>query len=176
MVKKNKETLNKQEKTDVFLLVVDATDEFSIAVDYAARYAAKYGAKLALLNVIQPEAFDHWLNVEKKIKKELRAEAENLIWETSRRVMNLSGKIPMVCIEEGERSDVIVDILNKNKNITKLILGGESHSSNPGPLVSYFSGKGLSRLRVPLLVVPGHLGTEDLENLFGLTYGEVPEK
>ena len=46
-------------------------------------------------------------------------------------------------------------------SITKLILGGSVQSKSPGPLVSYFTGKGLSKLRVPLTIVPGNLA-EDL--------------
>lgn len=151
------------EKTPVFLLVVDVTEEFSVAVEYACAIVAKHSGRLALLNVIERSAFDHWLNVENKIKKEMRAQAESLIWDASRRVVELTGKIPMIAIEEGERSDIIIDMINQNSNIAMLILGGESSASNPGPLVSYFSGKGLSKLRVPLMIVPGHLHVSDLE-------------
>jgi len=38
-----------------------------------------------------------------------------------------------------------------------LILGGHVEGSHPGPLVSYIMGKGLGRLRVPVVLIPGHL-------------------
>lgn len=153
------------DQTPVYLLVVDVTDEFSVAVDYASAFCAKNRGRLALLNVIEPGTFDHWLNIENKLRKELREHAENAIWDAAKRVSDRTGKVPMICIEEGERSNAILDVINRYPNICMLILAGESHSSNPGPLVSYFSGKGLQKLRVPLLVVPGHLELADIEGI-----------
>lgn len=141
----------------VYLLVVDATDEFCVAVDYATEFAQKTEARIALLNIMQIDHVDHWANIENKLRSEMRAQAENMIWAASRRVMERTGQFPMVCIEEGVSSDVIVETINKYPNICALILAADKTSNKPGPLVSYFSGKGLSRLRVPLMIVPGHL-------------------
>ncbi|MCB1680593.1 MAG: universal stress protein [Rhodospirillales bacterium] len=151
-------TVAKQQKDGgTFLLVVDITDEFTVAVDYASDFAQANRGHIALLNVIDIDHFDHWGNIEGKVKKEMRTQAENLIYETAGRITSRTGMIPMVCIEEGSRSEVILETINTYPEICMLILGGDSHSSNPGPLVSYFAGKGLSRLRVPLMIVPGHL-------------------
>lgn len=141
----------------VFLLVVDSTDEFTVAVDYACDFAQNGNSRIALLNVMQIDHVDHWAGIENKIRSEMRAEAEKMIWTASKRVTERLGQFPMVCIEEGIRSDVIVDIINRYKNICALILAADKNSSKPGPLVTYFCGKGLSRLRVPLMIVPGHL-------------------
>lgn len=141
----------------VFLLVVDSTDEFTVAVDYACDFAQNGNSRIALLNVMQIDHVDHWAGIENKIRSEMRIEAEKMIWTASKRVTERLGQFPMVCIEEGVRSDVIVDIINKYRNICALILAADKNSSKPGPLVTYFCGKGLSRLRVPLMIVPGHL-------------------
>ena len=45
--------LVKSSKIKVFLLVVDETEEFPIAVDYAADFASDENARIALLNVMQ---------------------------------------------------------------------------------------------------------------------------
>ncbi len=149
-------------KNRVYLLVVDVTDEFSVAVDYAADYARANNGHIALLNVINVDHFDHWSNVEDKMRKELRAQAENLIWETAGRIIDRTGLFPMICIEEGTRSDVILKIIEENPDICMLILGADSSTSNPGPLVSHFSGKGLSKLDVPLMIIPGHMQNANL--------------
>lgn len=141
----------------VYLLVVDGTDEFSVAVDYASEFAMKSDARIALLYVMQIDHVDHWANIENKLRTEMRAEAENMVWSASRRVFQRTGQFPMVCIEEGVRSDVIVDTINKYSNICTLILAADRNSTKPGPLVTYFCTKGLARLRVPLMIVPGHL-------------------
>lgn len=141
----------------VFLLVVDSTDEFTVAVDFACDFAQNSNSRIALLNIMQIDHVDHWANIENKIRSEMRTEAEKMIWAASKRVIERLGQFPMVCIEEGIRSDVIVDTINKYKNICTLILAADKNSTKPGPLVTYFCGKGLSRLRVPLMIVPGHL-------------------
>jgi hypothetical protein len=80
-----------------------------------------------------------------------------MIWDSAKRVMERMGKIPMVCIEEGDRVDMILKTIADNPNISALVLGAATSAKNPGPLVTYFSGKGLSKIPVPLVIVPGNL-------------------
>src|SRR5690606_28120019 len=47
-----------------FLVVIDDTPECARALHYAARRAARSGGALALLYVISPSDFQHWLGVE----------------------------------------------------------------------------------------------------------------
>ncbi len=145
----------------VFLVVVDGTEEFITAVDYASQFANAEGGYVALLNVIESMPVSNWANVEDRIKREMRTQAERTIWDAAGRVIENTGTIPIVCIEEGDRSDIIIKTLSENENIVALVLASAPNSSNPGPLVTYFSSKGLSKLPVPLIVVPGQL--EQLE-------------
>ncbi len=146
----------------VFLVVVDTTQEFITAVDYASKFANAENGYVALLHVIEHTPVSGWQSIEEQVRKETRSQAEIMIWEAAGRVLDNTGKIPMVCIEEGDRSDFIIKTIDDNKNIAALVLASASGSSNPGPLVSYFSGKGLSRLTVPLLIIPGHLSKNDI--------------
>ncbi len=141
----------------VFLVVVDGTEEFLTAIDYASQFANAERGYVGLLNVIEQAHVSNWRNVEERMKEEMRNQAEQTIWDAAGRVIENTGAIPIVCIEEGDRSDVIIKTLKDNPNIVALVLASSSSSSNPGPLVTYFSGKGLSKLPVPLMVVPGHL-------------------
>ena len=45
----------------VFLVVVDETEEYRIAVHYAARRAAHTGGRVALLYVIEPAEMQQWM-------------------------------------------------------------------------------------------------------------------
>ncbi len=146
-------------RNGVFLVVVDDTHEYVNAVDYASDFANAEGGYVALLNVMQ-EAFVHgWKNVEQRMKKDMRSQAEQMIWDAAGRVIENTGKMPMVCIEEGDPSDTIIKTLEENRNIVALVLASSPNTSSPGPLVTYFSGKGLAKLPVPLMVIPGHLET-----------------
>ena len=147
---------NKKER-GIYLLVVDTTEEFSVAIDYACRFAAAHEGHVALLSVMEMQHVENWHGIEQRMRQELRAQAEQMIWDAAKQVMARSGEIPMVCIEEGDRIDVILKTIADNPNIGALILGASTVSSSPGPLVSYFAGKGLSKLPVPLMIVPGNL-------------------
>ena len=59
-----------------FLCVVDETEEFAAALQFACQRAKNSGGRVALLYVIQPAEFQHWMSVEEKMREEARAEAE----------------------------------------------------------------------------------------------------
>lgn len=150
----------------VYLLVVDRTEEFKVALAYAARLAQANGARVALLHVMDTEDFQHWGDVEKRMHEEYRAEAEKELWEAARTVNEISALFPALYLEEGGNiAQTVLDVLEHDPRITKLILGGAPQSGNPGPLVSYFSGKGLNRLNVPLTIVPGDIKESRLDDL-----------
>lgn len=144
-------------KGGVFLVIVDESQELETAIDYASQFAKAQNGYVALLNVIEKSFVQNWKNVEDKIRKDTRITAEQMIWDASGRVFENTGTTPMVCIEEGSPSDLIVETIEKNKNIMALVLASSAYASNPGPLVTYFSGKGLSRLKVPLMIIPSNL-------------------
>ena len=144
----------------VFLMIVDSSQEFQAVIEHAIKMANSCDARIALLRVLHVEHTDHWQNIEDKIRSEMRAHSESLIWEASGQILRETGHFPMLCIEEGVKSDTIIDIIDRYSNISALILAADSTSNKPGPLVSYFTGKGLSRLKVPLFIVPGHLHSD----------------
>jgi len=149
----------------VYLVVAEDTQEFKVALHYAARRAEAGRAHVGIMHIINVDDFQHWGNVEAIMRKEMRAEAEKNLWEHAKYVSDLNGLYPVLYIAEGVRTDVIVDGINEDENIRMLILGGAEQASGPGPLVSYFTGKGLAKLRVPVLVVPSHLETQKIDNI-----------
>ncbi len=146
---------NKIEKRKgVYLVIVDSSDELLSAVDYASQFANAEHGYVALLNVIEEQHVQGWQNIEDKIRSDMRASAEKMIWEAAGLVMDNTSTIPMVYVEEGDKSEVIINTIEGDKNIVALVLASSANSSNPGPLITYFSGKGLSSLSVPLMIVP----------------------
>ena len=51
-----------------FLVVVDGTPEAHAALRFAARRAHGTGGSVALLLVIEPGGFEHWLGIESLVK------------------------------------------------------------------------------------------------------------
>ena len=59
----------------IFLVVVDDSEELNIALAYACLRARNSGGRVALLYVIEPSDFQHWIAVEDIMREERRSEA-----------------------------------------------------------------------------------------------------
>ena len=62
----------------IFLCVVDSSEEMRIALRFASRRSNHTGGRVALLYVIEPADFQHWMSVEEKMREERREEAERV--------------------------------------------------------------------------------------------------
>lgn len=149
----------------VFLLVADKSVEFSKALRYAARLAEYSDSRIALAYIIEDQEFQHWGNIQQRMQEELRKEAEQYLFDVATTVNALTGHQPAFYIEYGTKAEALVSLINNDTTIKMLILGGDTHGT-PGPLVAYFSGKGLGQLRVPLTIVPGHLEMSEIDDIF----------
>lgn len=139
----------------VYLLVADESEEFQMALKKASALASQNNGHVAILYVVEEQGFLHWGMIEKRIRKDLRAEAEKRVWEVASRLYEMSGQRPALYIKEGKTREAILSVLNSDPLIKMLVLGAGTQSSNP--LVSFFTSKGLASLRVPLLVVPDNI-------------------
>ncbi len=153
-------------KNTMYLIVADESAEFSKALRFAAKQAHANGVRVGILYVMPKEGeFLHWGNVEALMESEKRTAAEAFLLETARKVYSFNGVVSALFIAEGQASKAIIDVINDNLNIAKLVLGGSTHSGGPGPLTDFFAHKGLSQLRVPLTIVPDHIEEEDIDRL-----------
>lgn len=141
----------------IYLVIADAAEEFDIALHYACRLATARRGHVAIAHIKDVQEFMHWGKVEAMIRQDMRKEAEQEIFEISKNINETHGIIPSIYIREGLKTDQIVEIIQEERNIVALVLSASKNSNNPGPLVSYFAGKGMHRLRCPIIVVPGHL-------------------
>jgi nucleotide-binding universal stress UspA family protein len=146
-----------------FLVVAEDSHEFEMSLRYAARLAQSHRGHVSILYVMEIDDVQHWTNVEAIMRKELREQAEKFVWSIARRVNELNGQVPGLYIQEGLHNDVLINLINDDPSIKTLVLGGGTGTTGPGPLVSYFTGKGLGRLRVPVIVVPGHLDQQKID-------------
>lgn len=156
---------NRRSDGGVYLVAADESDEFGVALRYAARRALADRGHLAVLHVIETGDFQHWGAIEDRMRREMRMEAELFLWDVARQVNEISGLTPVLEIAEGSRTECLIEAINADLSVRMLILGAETGAGGPGKLVSYFTGKGLSRLRVPVVVVPGHLEIQNIDTL-----------
>ncbi len=149
----------------VFLVVVDETAEHHLALQYAARRAAHTGGRLAMLHVVEPAEFQHWLSVEELAREERRDAAEQLLRRLCDQFAPVAGSMPMVHIREGRAQDELVALINEEPSISILVLAAGTGAGGPGPLVTFLTGKAVARLRIPITIVPGGLTVEQVDAL-----------
>ncbi len=149
----------------VFLVVVDESEEMSLAVRYAARRAQHTGGRVALLYVIEPTDLQQWMAVETLMREERREEAEAVLHGIADRVAAISGSMPIIYIREGRRRDELLAIIDEETSISILVLAASAGSEGPGPLITALTGKAGTRLRVPVTIVPGSLTEAQIDML-----------
>jgi len=146
----------------VYLLVDDGSEEFHATLVFAARVAKADHAHLGLVHILDSNEFMHWGGIESMMEHEIRKEAEHRLWLAAQQVNEISGMIPALFLEEGNPKEVIPRLTAQYPEIKRLVLGAKTGSAGPGPLVNYFTGKGLSNLKVPLTIVPDNIDIDDL--------------
>jgi len=149
----------------VFLVVVDETDELKLALRYASRRAQHTGGRVALLFVIEPSDLQQWAAVETLMREEQREQAEALLQKLSAEVAELSGTMPIIFIREGRRRDELLALIDEEPSISILVLAASAGAEGPGPLITALTGKALTKLRVPITIVPGSLTEQQLDAL-----------
>ncbi len=147
----------------IFLVVVDDSDEMPVALRFACRRARHTDGRVALLCVIEPTEFKHFMGVGELLAEESRQRAERLVQRLAGQVKEISGRLPVVHLREGNRRDELLKLTQEEPSISILVLAAGTQSGSPGPLIQALTGKFLSRLRIPLTVVPGNLSEASID-------------
>ncbi|ALV26534.1 universal stress protein [Pannonibacter sp. Q-1] len=148
-----------------FLVVVDDTPECDRAIIYAAKRAARTGGVVTLLFVIAPGDFQHWLGVEDIMRAEAQEEAEKTLARAAGRARAVARTEPELVIREGNKSDEIVKLIESDDDIAILVLAAGMSSEGPGPLVTSIAGKAAGNFPIPVTIVPGNLGDDEIAAL-----------
>jgi len=147
----------------VFLVVVDESAEMPVALYYASRRAQRTGGRVALLRVIPREESHGLASVEALMREEAQQEAEQLLQRLAKTVVDQIGALPILYIKEGSPRDELMDLVTHDPSISILVLAAGTGPEGPGPLISFLATKGLSKLRIPVTIVPGNLTPEQMD-------------
>ena len=152
-----------QERT--FLVVVDNSDELHVALRFASLRAKKTGGRVALLYVVEPADFQHWMAVEDLMREEARSEGEQILQRCATQVSEQTGSLPVLYLREGSQRSQLMELIDEEPSISILVLAADTGPRGPGPLVSALTGKFVGKLRVPVTIVPGHLSDEEVDKI-----------
>lgn len=156
---------NKGQTPRVFLVVVDDTEEMQVALRFASMRAKKTGGRVALLYVVEPADFQHFAAIGDLMREEARSEGERILQELAQEVNRLTGAIPVLYVREGEVREQLFKLIDEEPQISILVLGANTGSRGPGPLVAALTGKFVGKLHIPITIVPGNLKDSEIDSI-----------
>jgi nucleotide-binding universal stress UspA family protein len=153
-----------EDKQRTYLVVIDDSPEARVALRFAARRAAKTGGTIEVLAVVEPQDFVQWGGVQAAIEEEQRLRIEGTVSASVGEIVDEAGIEPAILIREGEPVSVVRDLIGERQEIAALVLGASPNGA-PGPLVATFTGTDAGKLPCPVMIIPGGLSDERLEQL-----------
>jgi len=145
-----------------FLVVLDDSRECLNAMRFAAMRASHTKGGVAILAVIPPDEFNHWIGVGEIMRAEARERIEVHFEVFAKWMRDKQGVDPELIIREGEPLHEIMGLINEDPDIGVLVLGASDDNKGPGPLITHMS-KQAGSLPIPLTIVPGDISKERLE-------------
>jgi nucleotide-binding universal stress UspA family protein len=147
-----------------YLVVVDDSAEARVALRFAARRAAKTNGRLEVLGIVEPQDFVQFGGVQAAIEEEQKSRIEGVVSSAIGEILDESGVEANVVLQQGEPARTLRDYLAGREDVSALVLWA-APSGNPGPLVGSFCGNDSGKLPVPVMLIPGSLSDERLEQL-----------
>jgi nucleotide-binding universal stress UspA family protein len=147
-----------------YLVVVDDSAEARVALRFAARRAAKTNGRIEVLGVVEPQDFVQFGGVQAAIEEEQRLRIEGVVSSAIGELLDESGVEANIIIAQGEAVKTVRDYVGERPDVAALVLGA-APSGNPGPLVANFCGNDAGALPCPVMLIPGSLSDERLEQL-----------
>ncbi|MCF6314955.1 MAG: universal stress protein [Marinosulfonomonas sp.] len=145
-----------------FLVVLDDSRECLNAMRFAAMRARKSGGGVAVLSIIPPEEFNHWIGVGDIMREEARERIEVHYEVFAKWMRDRQGIEPELVIREGEAVTEIMAQVAEHSDIGLLVLGAGSEKKGPGPLITKLM-KSVANFPIPITIVPGEMSKERLE-------------
>lgn len=147
-----------------YLVVVDDSPEARVALRFAARRAAKTNGRIEVLGIVEPQDFVQFGGVQAAIEEEQRLRIEGVVSASIGEILDESGIEANVIIQQGEAVKAVRDYVGERMEVAALVLGA-APGGNPGPLVANFCGTDAGKLPCPVMLIPGSLSDERLEQL-----------
>jgi nucleotide-binding universal stress UspA family protein len=147
-----------------YLVVVDDSPEARVALRFAARRAAKTHGRIEVLGIVEPQDFVQFGGVQAAIEEEQRLRIEGVVSAAIGELLDESGVEANIIIQAGESVRAVRDYVGQREEVAALVLGAAPNGT-PGPLVASFCGTDAGKLPCPVMLIPGSLSEERLEQL-----------
>ena len=147
------------------LVIVDDTAEWDRAVYYASRWAIRVGGGVVMLRIIETEDQNQqWLGVADIMRAEAQEDANAALDRAAGRANGIAAITPERVIREGDPTDQILDVIDKDVDIAMLVLAANPGPEGPGPIITMIAAV-VGSFPIPVTIVPGDLSDEDIDAL-----------
>src|SRR5947209_16797506 len=147
------------------LVIVDDPAEWDRAVYYASRWAVRVGGGVVMLRVIETEDQNQqWLGVADIMRAEAIEEANAALDRASGRANGIAAITPERVIREGDPTEQMIDVIEKDVDIVMLVLAANPGPEGPGPIITAMANA-VGTFPIPVVVVPGELSDAEIDAL-----------
>lgn len=147
------------------LVIVDDTAEWDRAVYYASRWAIRVSGGVVMLRIIETEDQNQqWLGVAEVMRAEAYEDANAALDRAAGRANGIAAITPERVIREGDPTEQILDVIDKDVDIAMLVLAANPGAEGPGPLITMIA-KTVGSFPIPVTIVPGDLSDESVDAL-----------
>ena len=147
------------------LVIVDDTAEWDRAVYYASRWAIRVGGGVLMLRVIETEDQNQqWLGVADIMRAEAEEAANEALDRAAGRANGIAAITPERVIREGDPTEQILDVIDKDVDIAMLVLAANPGAEGPGPIITTMA-KTMGAFPIPVTIVPGGLTDAEIDAL-----------
>src|SRR6202023_3286819 len=141
------------------LVIVDDTAEWDRAVYYPSRWSIRVDGGVVMLRIIETEDQNQqWLRGAPIIRAEAHEAAGAAL------ANGIAAITPERVIREGDPTEQILDVIDKDVDITMLVLAANPGPEGPGPLVTMIANT-VGSFPIPVNIVPGDLSDADVDAL-----------
>ena len=105
-----------------------------------------------------------WLGVADIMRAEAHEEANAALDRSAARATSISGRPPERVIREGDPTEQILDVIDKDVDIARLVLAANPGPEGPGPLITMMA-QASGSFPIPVTIVPGELSDADIDGL-----------
>ena len=147
------------------LVIVDDTAEWDRAVYYASRWAIRVGGGVVMLRIIEIEDQNQqWLGVADIMRAEAHEDANAALDRASGRANGIAAITPERVIREGDPTEQILDVIDKDADIALMVLAASPGPEGPGPLVTMMADV-VGSFPIPVTIISGDLSDLDIDCL-----------
>jgi nucleotide-binding universal stress UspA family protein len=148
-----------------YLVCMTPSDHSRVMLKFACLRAQKRGSRITLLHVVESSDLQGMLAVVEQLREERRTEAKAFMDEAAAYVKQVTGRPATVIIKEGNVEEQIIHTAQEDIDLNMIMIGVSGNQQKRTVQVGNLVRALGEKLFVPLLIIPGALTDQQIEQL-----------